>query len=543
MALTCRMITLLCGLLMSATIAANDWIYTVRPGDNLHDLSEKYLIDKDNYLKIQQLNNIANPKSMPPGTVIRFPTKWLKVQPSSALVIGGKGDVTIIRSSDYDKKDESSEVRLYVGDRIITGNSSSATLIFADKSQLLLQSDSELIMDKLSVFGESGMADTQLRLPTGRVDAQVIPKKTNRSRYEITTPAAIAAVRGTKFRVNADPSGLATRSEVLKGNVEVNSETSRDSVPAGFGTVSESGKPAKKPKKLLPPPDTINSQKSFTRFPISFSWNTLPGAIQYRVQLFDINNLNGLLIDEVTTATTYSIQDLQDETYMLRVRGIDNVGLEGLNKDIQFDVNARPLAPVLTVLINAHVIQQQTPEFIWVRSDDARKYRLQLATDSQFNNIVLDKSGLVQTKYNISNKMDAGEYFWRVASLDKNSLQGPFSDTAHFIIRPALKTPKLSAPIISHDTVDFTWPATHKNAEYYFQFTSDRDLLKTGITIVTSETSLSVTPPHTGKYYYRIRTTTKDKSHNASDYSDWKAIEVQYVFGPESKMILAPVLP
>ncbi len=58
-------------------------------------------------------------------------------------------------------------------------------------------------MDSLGSFDASGMVDTSVRLKKGRVENRVAPQKPD-SRYRIITPAAVAAVRGTEFRVGGD---------------------------------------------------------------------------------------------------------------------------------------------------------------------------------------------------------------------------------------------------------------------------------------------------------------------------------------------------
>jgi len=527
MAQTCRFIVLISILLMSFSVFAKDWIYTVRPGDNLYDLSKKYLRNQTHYLKLQQMNNIAKPTSLSPGTIIRFPIEWLKIQPSSALVVDGRGDVTIVRASSTIISASATEVRLYVGDSISTGDKSSAMLIFADKSRLLLQSNSELIMDKLSVFGDGGMADTRLRLPAGRVDAHVIPRTQNRSRYEITTPAAVAAVRGTQFRVSAEKTKPVSRSEVLKGQVAVGNNGISNNIPAGFGSVSEAGKPAQKPKKLLPSPSLIDKRDLYTRIPFSFAWKPLPGALQYRVQLFNKNNLNILLLDEVTAKSDYPFKELADDSYMLRVRGIDNIKLEGLNSDHVFTVNALPGVSILKTPLNNTIVHNQLPGFRWAKSEAAQKYRFQVATDSAFKTLVIDKSGLVETSFQVSDKLTAGKYFWRVAGIDDGG-RGAYSAVSRFIVQPILAIPELKLPGIDAKNIHFEWDELLPGVEYYFQysFDLDEDNNEEYKTTVVSKTSLSLPHPYSGHYYYRIKAATSNNSYSPSAYSEWQKVEV-----------------
>lgn len=67
---------------------AQDWTYRIRPGDTVWDLSGKYLRRDIPWQKLQAHNRIADPYRIPPGTLIRLPVAWLKVQPAKATVVG-----------------------------------------------------------------------------------------------------------------------------------------------------------------------------------------------------------------------------------------------------------------------------------------------------------------------------------------------------------------------------------------------------------------------------------------------------------------------
>jgi len=139
-------------LLMPQYGYADDWLYTVRPGDNLWNISDKYLTKKEHATELLKLNQIKKPTQLQPGSIIRIPITWLKRQPSSSRLVQAQGEVTIIRAAGEQPESSDDEIRLYVGDTITTGANGTATLEFADKSRLLIQPDSELVMDTLSTL-------------------------------------------------------------------------------------------------------------------------------------------------------------------------------------------------------------------------------------------------------------------------------------------------------------------------------------------------------------------------------------------------------
>lgn len=56
-----------CLILQGSCLLADDWIYTVRPGDNLWNLAEQHLISFKYVKQLQQLNGVQNPYHLPPG--------------------------------------------------------------------------------------------------------------------------------------------------------------------------------------------------------------------------------------------------------------------------------------------------------------------------------------------------------------------------------------------------------------------------------------------------------------------------------------------
>ena len=271
---TTRWLAAVLPVLLSAAAIADDWIYTVRPGDNLWNLSEIHLSSMDYWQPLQRHNNISDPQNIPPGSRLKFPVAWLKYQPASALVIQLQGEALLVSASDGSSRALTINTRLHSGDRIKTGADSNLNILFADGSELLVLSDSEVVMDSLSAYGITGMVDTRIRLQGGRVDTRVVPAQGPGSRYHIITPAAVAAVRGTSFRVSADTDKPVARSEVTEGKVGVSGSGASQLVPAGFGTITEAGKPPQPPRELLPAPDLSSLPAVLDRLPLQFNWET-----------------------------------------------------------------------------------------------------------------------------------------------------------------------------------------------------------------------------------------------------------------------------
>jgi hypothetical protein len=480
------------------------WVYTVRPGDNIWALTEKYCTSVRYWKRIQRLNNVRLDRQIPPGTKLRFPLDILKYQPATALVAQVQGTARLIRTGSKPAVPLAAKTSLRSGDRIVTSAGANVTLQFADGSELLVLEDSEVVMDTLSAWGTTGMVDTRIRLQGGRVDTRVKPGRGPGSRYQIITPAAVAAVRGTHFRVAADKHQPLSRSEVTEGTVKVGDAKNSQDIPAGFGLVSESGKPPQPPRQLLPPPDLSAIARLYRSLPLQFSWSPLQGAQGYRLQIAPDQNFETLFVDKSAEQPSVQWADLPDGHYALRIRGIDGVGLEGLDSVGVFEVDARPFAPLPTGMNGGTLVRESTPDFSWEAVEGVQSYRFELARDAAFTQMVT-RSQTDSAGIGLTEALQSGDYHWRVASVDPDGDQGPFSQPQHFSFRPPLAAPaSVEAPIVEDATLVFTWRAVEHATAYRIQLAEDPAFARMVTDIKVSEPRAEIKRPPSRTYYFRI---------------------------------------
>ena len=312
------------------------WEYTFRPGDSIWKIAKKYTTSVNNWDEIQKINKIRQgpDRKIRPGTRIVIPVSMLKLQPTPALVIALSGDVSLVRANG-DRAKLSVGEKLYSGDRIITVEKQSLRMQFADKSELQVLPNSEVVLDKLSHHKQTGMVDTRIRLNTGRVNTWV-EKQQPDSHYEISTPASITAVRGTAFRLSSDDEQI-SRTEVTEGFVTVAAGSSEKNIQDGYGIVAEKDKPLPEPVKLLSSPE-VSVEPSEEQTAVQLSWITLDGAKFYHYQLATDEKFNQLTADTTTVDNTINLDQLQPGQYYLSVRGVDQFKLEGLDSVINFEI-------------------------------------------------------------------------------------------------------------------------------------------------------------------------------------------------------------
>jgi len=415
--LSLQLILLLIGLTLSPLQAASpdeeDWIYTTRPGDTLWILSHKYLNSVHDWKKLKAYNNIPDHKKMPPGKRLRIPVRWLKTQPTPVYVESVTGGSHFTSRKVKDRKLLKAGDRLKLGSVITTGKNSSITLRFADDSRLFVQQNSVVHLDSFSAHKKSGMVDTRIRLQQGRVESRVIPFKNKKSRYEITTPAAVASVRGTQFRVTMTNEDDTMTSEVLTGKVAVSSEGVTQLVPAGFGTKTIKGRAPEPARALLDAPDISSLPKVTHTRPVHFKWKTLKNAVKYHVQIALTDQFKQIIFDEERNTASLKWQQGEKTNYTIRIRGIDQSGLEGKNADHSFSIDAEIPAPKPIFPKNNSFINSSEVAFQWLAHADAQRFRLQVSRSPDFESRIVEVSG-EQMHYSSHKTLEPGQYFWRV---------------------------------------------------------------------------------------------------------------------------------
>lgn len=426
---------------------ASDWVYSVRKGDTLWDLCKTYTHVSNCWLKIGDYNGVEYPRRMPAGTRIRFPTYWLKNPPSTVKVNYVSGTVFIKRTDSSAEITEKTNVgvtdpnngslvapkaaisaeegsQLSIGDSIWTEQSSSATLLFADGSILIMEENSFVTMDLLSLSGNTPFVDTRVNLLRGAVRTQVpkqfsiseansskvvskeptpnntpinIPSLNKSSKpkikrsFKVETPSAIAAVRGTEFRVSVLNSGKDSTSEVYSGvigfskNHSTASITSKNdkSVRKKYGIISKEKEPLANPVELLDAPQILSSQKKFTDS-VSFNWAVLPDAELYVTALFDAKRPNQILQQEYVSVPQVEYLGLNVSCYLLLVRGIDSIQLQGIASRYDFCVVQKPSATTVSII---HDKSYNHSNLTWQKHDQASEYLLEFSSNENFSEV------------------------------------------------------------------------------------------------------------------------------------------------------------
>lgn len=513
--------------LLSVPGRAEDWTYRVRPGDNLWDLTREFLRPTISWERVQEYNRVADPYALRPGSTLRFPVVWLRIQPAKARVVAVQGEVVGHRSGGSSSFLVEADMELDVGVTLTTGERSNLTLQFADGSRLLVQSGSTLTLDTVGAYGTTGMVDTSMRLQRGRVDGKVIQDRGSATRFVIDTPNATTSVRGTEFRVASD--GARSLAEVLSGSLTVRDGDREVMVEAGFGTaVAADGVPAP-PMPLLPAPELDGLPAAFDRLPLSLSWTPLVDrpAAGYRVQIAPSRRFERLLFDRVVDQPRVTVADLPDGELVLRVRGVDERELEGHDAAHAFTLDARPEPPYRIAPAKGSTVRDARPRFAWTASEEATAYRFQLAPEERFGEPILDLDNLARTAARPRQALIPGTYSWRVAARDARSEWGPWSEPQQFTFRPEPPSPAAVVPEVQGRSLTVRWRSADAEQDYLYRIQVSRDPEFSDLLVdrELEATEISIPRPPRGTWYLRAQAVEPDG--HAGPFGPTQSIEVR----------------
>ena len=486
--------------------AADDIVYLARDGDTLIGIARTWMSAGRSWQAHQDLgrhNRLSDRDRIRAGREIRIPADWLRREAVAGTVKRVQGKVSSGGSALF------AGAPLLQGAGVLTGGDGYVTLVLADGSELVIGPDTDLRVDSHRRYEKTGVFESALRLLKGAVDAVVAPVRGPGARFEINSEQAIAAVRGTELRLRVDPAVKTTRNEVLKGSVAVSGRSGAGAVlvEAGYGTVVDASQRPLAPVRLLPAPDLSTIQKLYERVLVRIRLGELAGASKYRAVLSRDPAFNPILREDVLAAPELRYADLPDGEYFVRVRGIDQSGLEGLEAVSRFALKARPEPPFLSAPANRGKLRALSAEFSWASAPDAASYRFQLAQDVRFATPVIDRSITGAERFSPEGTLPAGVYFWRVASVRADSDQGPWSDAQQFNLYPPPPDPE--PPAMDRGKLRFSW-ATEPGQVFLFQLARDRAFANVIQAQELKEPGLELEALEPGRYYMRYRATDPD---------------------------------
>jgi hypothetical protein len=398
----------------SPSDAAPEWIYTLKPGESFAAVASDLLAKNYSAGRLLQYNSIENPATLGEGDRIRIPLSWLKRQPNPARATSVSGNVRLISGIDGLKKPLTKDTLIRVGDEVLS-SAGAATITLADGSEVRLSPDSRLIFNRLTQYGKSGMIDTRLRLNRGEVHTRVKPVIEGGARFEIETPSAVAAVRGTAFSLQTGPEG--TSLQVTEGVVDFGAPNQTHRIPAGYSATVASNNSSSSKLRIrgMPPAPEINPLPPvLTQLPAEMTWKQSPAA-NYRLDIFETESGRWIESREVS-GRRFDISRLDNGQYEIHLAALDQQGMAGMPGILPIEVDLQARTASLLAPENGGSVNDDMPEFRWALNGENEVARVEIAEDAAFRNLIATSEWAPETTALPSRPLSPGQYYWRVVT-------------------------------------------------------------------------------------------------------------------------------
>ena len=372
--------------------------YIVKPRDTLIALAAKWFVRPDSWLAVQKLNRIADPVRLPVGKTLSIPRELLKSEPVSAKVVAFRGPVTLAG------KAPTMGAPVREGMAIATGDGGSVTVECADGSRFSLPSQTNVGIARLRRLLLTGDLDRVFATSQGRGEWRVSPAPTPDSRFMVTTPVSVSAVRGTGFRVGYDGAAVVG---VVEGNVGVSDKdiARATPIPKGKGVaVTTTG--VGTPVDLLPAPVLLRPGAVQSGPRLRFKVAHVPGARTYAFDVGSDAGMTDVLAQLRGSGGEAGFDGLPDGSYFIRVAATDPAGIDGFAQTWTFErltLGAKPPESV-----------GRGMRFRWTSGEGGvRSYRFTLYADEAGARALIDRVGLKDTSFTVTD-LAPGTYWWRV---------------------------------------------------------------------------------------------------------------------------------
>lgn len=154
---------------------------------------------------------------------------------------------------------------------------------------------------------------------------------------------------------------------------------------------------------------------------IYFSWTNVAQASAYEIEIASDTNFTQIVQSSNTSNTNYyylvNNTATQDQVFYWHVRALAT-GINPSNYSSSFSYILPGIVvnpPFLSLPGNATAVANNTPNFVWTSVAGASSYIIEIASDINFNTLVLNTT-VSGSAYGISssNPLPSGTYYWRV---------------------------------------------------------------------------------------------------------------------------------
>jgi hypothetical protein len=247
-------------------------------------------------------------------------------------------------------------------------------------------------------------------------------------------------------------------------------------------------------------------------------WETVINANTYRAQIARDSNFSSTVFDQSgitqSQVTVPSSVLNHDTTYYWKISGQNSFGSGQWSSVWKFrTLSFLPAAPILLSPANGSFNVILTPSLSWTPVTGASSYRVEIATDSLFLNIVTGVGNLTTTIYTVpASILSSGtRYYWRVNATNTNGT-GLWSASWSFTTFSQPFAPQLTSPLNGADSISLTtildWENVATATTYRFLLATDSAFSSVILDIGNLSSSQYTVPSpyltYMTRYYWKV---------------------------------------
>ncbi len=245
-------------------------------------------------------------------------------------------------------------------------------------------------------------------------------------------------------------------------------------------------------------------------------WLDVDGALSYVVQVSENKQFDKTVTDQEVNTSTYDYSGLKNNTlYYWRVKAKAGSNESVWSNVWSFTTEKEVVVPEKVDLSQPLNNTDGFPDgglLVWYGIENALSYTLDIAKDRDFENIIIDETGLTDTTWKFEGLDKGGKYYWRVKEIFSGQETG-WSDTWYFIAESDLEAPQLISPADNATGVkpdgSFEWSPADGASSYNLQLSLSQDFTDINNVLVLDEngiksTVLSFSLETNTQYYWRV---------------------------------------
>ncbi|HXI03975.1 MAG TPA: hypothetical protein VNI57_12440 [Candidatus Saccharimonadales bacterium] len=268
-----------------------------------------------------------------------------------------EGDVRVKRAREMVWIPAEKGMALSAGDQIKTSSRSAAQIIYFNGTITTVTPGSLLEIKELYDNPSTRIQQVREQLREGRIASLTQEPSTQGSYHEIATRNSVAVTQDrASLEVAYDEEQGKTRLAVHSGKTEVKSPEGGKAVEveAGEGVTVDRGSHVSE-KKLLPPTPLLEEPIDHKIIqlgdandgPVDLSWQKVPGAKRYRLQVANQALFSDTLVDKTVPTNSATLPGTTEGSYYWRISALFDDGTEGPSSEVRkFRVVAGTLSPI-----------------------------------------------------------------------------------------------------------------------------------------------------------------------------------------------------